>query len=259
MLWLNGKLINKDQAKISPADRGFLLGDGLFETILVKNGKVEFLDAHLKRLYAGMQAIYIKIPYDMTQLSMAVVKILTATGFDGASIRIIVTRGYIGEGYAGASGLRGIGINDNLNPTVMITIAPYIRNNKKPLSMMISKYRRNENSPLCQIKALNYLDNIMARNQAVMAGFDDAIMLNSCGNISCATVANIFINIDGKLITPSLLEGALPGIMRQNIINMAKNTDNPVKQTVIKIDDLYLADQIFITNSLIGKQQVILR
>ncbi len=254
MLWLNGKLINKDKAIISPSDRGFLLGDGLFETILVKNGKVEFLDAHLKRLYAGMQDIYIKAPYEIAQLSAAVIEILTANSFKNASIRITITRGY-----AGGGGARGIGINDNLNPTVMITIAPYIRDNQKPLSIMISKYRRNENSPLCQIKALNYLDNIMARNQAVMAGFDDAIMLNSKGNICCATVANIFINIDGQLITPSLSEGALPGVMRKNIIDITENTNIPVKQSAIKIDDLYKADQIFITNSLIGKQQVILR
>ncbi len=253
MLWLNGKLINQDHAKISPADRGFLLGDGLFETILIKNGKLEFINQHLKRLYAGMNAIYIKIPYDMAQLSVAVVELLTATNFDNASIRITVTRGYACAGSA-----RGITINDNLNPTVMITATPYIKTNHKPLSVMISQYRRNENSPLCQVKALNYLDNIMARNQAVMAGFDDAIMLNSKGNISCATVANIFIDIDGKIITPPLSDGALAGIMRQNIIDMAENTTNQVKQSTIKIDDLYKADEIFITNSLIGKQQVIL-
>jgi len=244
ILWLNGKMQSDDVARIAPNDRGFLLGDGLFETFLVRAGDIIQLQDHLERLRDGMAILGIETPYDDLQLTAAMDQVLAENDLSDASMRLTVTRGV---------GPRGLMPADDLKPTVMITVAPYIAAVLAPARLMVSRFRRNEHSPLCHVKALNYLDNIMALREARAAGFDDAIMLNSKGNICCATAANIFMRLGDKLITPALSEGALSGITRKSVMAKAASKGLFAEEDIVTLEDLKGADEIFITNSLIGK------
>ena len=247
-VWLNGNILSERAARIAPNDRGFLLADGLFETCLVIAGDIVQLDDHLERLRNGIAYLGITMIYNDVDLSDAMERLLIANDLEDASIRLTVTRG---------GGPRGLSPVVTENATVIITCAPYVPPLLEPARVMVSDIRRNENSPLCNIKTLNYLDNIMALRHAKDAGFDDAIMLNCKGNVACTTAANIFMRLGEKLVTPALSEGALPGVTRKAVIAKARAKGQFVEEGFLNLDDLRMVDEIFITNSLIGKRNIL--
>jgi branched-chain amino acid aminotransferase len=235
-LWLNGALLPSEAARIDPADRGFTLGDGVFETIAAAGRRPLRLDRHLARLRAGAGLLRISVPYDNGSLAAALAAVLEANEIETGSLRLTLTRG---------PGARGLALPATPAPTLLITAAPAAPA-PPPARIIIARVtRRNEASPLAQIKSLNYLDNILARNEAADLGADDAILLNTQGRVAESTIANLFIVKAGRLLTPPVSEGALPGIRRAEILAAHGGRESPTSRA-----DLMAAEEAFLTSSL---------
>jgi len=232
---LNGELVDAAAARIAPDDRGLTLGDGLFETIAVTKGAPKRLPAHLDRLRMNAKALGIPMPFTDKRLQDMVGALIAANDLSEAALRITLTRG---------PGVRGLAPPDGATPTLLITSGE-----RPPLDsvtlMVASCTRRNEHSPLARIKSLNYLDSILARQEAVAAGADDAVLLNTQGRVAEATAANIFLLVGGGLLTPPVSEGALPGIMRAEVIRLAR-----AEERAVTVGDLEAASEMFLTNAL---------
>lgn len=244
MIWINGDY-QSPIGVIDARDRGFLLGDGIFETIRVQNGKPIYLSAHLARLARSLTALSfpgeIIEGVDFREIIAGLARHNGAPGFNAA--RITVSRGV---------GARGLALPDASDGfTLMVSLSPYLRP-EGPLSVMVSRYRRSSMSVSARHKTTNYLDNIMAKSEAVAGGFDDSLMVNEVGRLACASAANVFVMI-GKntLATPMLTEGALPGIIRQRLIDHASQIGIEIYEQEIPLDDAATCP-VFLTNSLIG-------
>ena len=236
LLWLNGALVEEEQARIAPTDRGLLLGDGLFETMRVEDGTPLRLDRHLARLRAGAAVLDLPVPLDDTALAAAITDLLAARGLDRASLRLTLTRG---------TGPRGLLPPAEPSPTLLITVAP-LPPPLPPARVVVARTtRRNEHSPLSRVKSLSYLDGVLARQEAARRGADDALLLNTAGRLAEASAANLFLVLDGALVTPPLAEGALPGVMRAAVIEALPVTERPVT-----LADLARAEELFLTSSL---------
>jgi branched-chain amino acid aminotransferase len=237
-VWLNGALMAGEDAHIGHDDRGLTLGDGVFETIKAIAGKPVHVDLHLERLCAGAAALGFAPPYDDTTLIAALMAVA-----DGKScaLRLTLTRGPMA---------RGILPSRVARPTTLIT-AGTLPDRFLPARLVVARLtRRNEQSPLTRIKSLNYLDSILARQEAEAAGYDDAIMLNTRGDLAEATAANVFLVIDGRLVTPPVPDGALPGIARRLMLASGRAVEATIPSA-----DLARATSGFLTNSL-GVRQI---
>lgn len=233
---LNGILLEQEAARIDPTDRGLLLGDGVFETIAVRKGAVRRLPAHLARLRLGAAVLNIPLSQTDDQLGALILETLTANALLEAVVRVTLTRG---------PGGRGIVAPAEPKPTLMISAAPLPASPEPARVIIAQDTRRNEFSPLAQIKSLNYLDNVIARQEAVAQNVDDALLLNTVGRVAESTVANIFVLVNGGLITPPISEGALPGVMRAEAIRLAR-----AEERAVTVDMLGQASEIFLTNAL---------
>jgi branched-chain amino acid aminotransferase len=233
---INGVLSDAGQARIDPSDRGFTLGDGIFETIAVRRNAVRHLAQHLARLRKGADVLGIPLTRSDQEIAEIIGATFTANGLTEGVIRVTLTRG---------PGQRGIVPPPSPTPTLVVTAAP-LPPEAAPARIIIAKTtRRNEHSPLAAIKHLNYLDNIIARQEAREAGADDAVLLNTAGAVAETTVANIFVLVDGFLLTPPVADGALPGIMRGEAIKLARGEERRVS-----VDMLRRASEVFLTNAL---------
>ncbi|MCA0199345.1 MAG: aminotransferase class IV [Proteobacteria bacterium] len=234
-LSLNGELTEAAEARIAPDDRGFTLGDGLFETIAIKNAAPKRLAAHLARLRDGAAVLGIPVPYTDQKIAELAAGLIGANELTAGALRITLTRG---------PGARGIAPPEAPTPTFMITSGALPPDD--PLRLIVAQgTRRNEQSPLARVKNLGYLDNIIARREAVAAGADDAVLLNTQGRVAETTIANIFCLIGGGLVTPPVCEGALPGVMRAEVIRLARAEERP-----IEVGELAHASEIFVSNAL---------
>ena len=244
--WLNGEF-HDDTNLIDIGDRGFLLGDGLFETMLVIDGVPVFLSAHLARMRAGAAALGIDVVLDQKTIAAAIKK-LAATNLgarDKASARLTLTRG---------SGERGLSVlKASSSPTLLLTLSAYSAPPVgSPVALIISKHCRSERSISSAHKTLNYLDNVLARAEADANGAGDALMLNSAGRVACATAANFFIiRADGTVVTPPVSEGALPGIVRGILLSAGVSIGCNVNERAIELGDID-DSLVFLTNSLSG-------
>ncbi len=251
-VWINSKIINDKDAKVSVFDRGFLYGDGVFETMRSYSGIVFKADAHLDRLYNSLRAVKIKIPYSKSLLKSRIYKLLKINKLNDAYIRITATRG---------TGTVGLAKMDCKNPTVVIFVkkfTPYpARMYKNGISVKIVKVRQNENSPVSGIKSISFLNYILARFEAKKDGLDDAIMLNSKSEICESTISNIFLVKGRQLITPSLESGILPGITRKAILGLASRAGLRPREKKVTTKELYSADEVFLTNSLMEVMPVV--
>jgi branched-chain amino acid aminotransferase len=235
-LSLNGKLVDADEARIDPTDRGFTLGDGVFETIAVRKGSVRHMAAHLNRLKLGCSVLRIKLAYDDPTLKKLIQETAAANNLEDAAVRLTLTRG---------PGDRGLVPPMRQRPTLLITAAPLPPPPTPARVIVATGTRRNELSPLARIKSLNTLDNVLARAEATNAGADDAILLNTHGNIAESSVANIFLLVDGGLLTPPVSDGALPGIARGEVIRLTH-----AEERNLTPDMLNRASEVFLTNAL---------
>ncbi|HLY55689.1 MAG TPA: aminotransferase class IV [Stellaceae bacterium] len=232
-VWVNGRLV--DAGVVDATDRGFTLGDGLFETVRVQEGKPVLFDRHLARLRDGARVLDIPVPATDAALAGAVAALLAAEGMAEGHIRITLTRG---------PAPRGVLPPASPNPTLLIAGGPIAA--AAPVRLVIAEStRRNELSPLCRVKSLNYLDNILARQEAARRGADDAVLLNTAGRVVETTISNLFAVIDGRLVTPPVAEGALPGIMRGVLVERMAAVERPIAP-----EELRCATAVILTNSL---------
>lgn len=245
-IYLNGKLVEKEDARISVFDHGLLYGDGVFEGIRAYNGRVFRLKEHLDRLWASAKTINLKIPIQQKDIEKAVIKTLLANALFDAYIRLVVTRG---------CGDLGIDPIKTMSPSLIIitdTISLYPEEfYKKGIEIItVSTRRITQDSLSPNIKSLNYLNNILAKMEAVRGGAIEAIMLNSEGYVAECSCDNIFIVKNGVLYTPSGSEGALLGITREAVIELAKNKLKiPVREERISVYNVYTADECFLTGT----------
>lgn len=241
-VWQDGRLLAQEDAHVSIADRGLLLGDGLFETMAVHHGRVFDLDAHLARLASGLGILGFAETVDISKLRAGIAHYLASEEPSSATLRVTVTRG---------TGPRGLAPPRTLNPSIFMTLSPMPPARETPLSLQIATVtRRNEHSPLSRLKALPYLDNVLALTEARAHGADDALMLNTRGTIACATVANVFMIKNGRLETPPVSDGALPGTMRELVLSVAKQDGLAPAEVSLDVNGLAGADHVFLTNSI---------
>jgi branched-chain amino acid aminotransferase len=235
-VWLNGELVAADAARIDPTDRGFTLGDGLFETIRAHAGRAVALDRHLLRLRDGARLLGIPVAWDDLAIAGAIEQLLRALGLADAAIRLTLTRG---------PAPRGVLPPEHPRPTRLITAGALPPPAPPARAILATETCRNEMSPLARVKSLNFLDNVLARREASARGADEALLLNTRGRLAEATIGNLFLWADGRLMTPPVADGALPGIMRARLIERSGAVERALEPA-----DLFGADAAFISNAL---------
>jgi len=244
IVYLNGSLMPCSQASISVLDYGFLYGFGLFETMRAYGGQVFRLDSHLSRLTRSAEIL--GLPLRALELKGAVMDTISANKLSEARIRIAIS---IGEG--------GMAPDPGTcnKPTVLILAGHYQpypeRVYQKGFGAIVSSIRRNSQSPLSSLKTANYLESILARQQARAAGADEAIHLNEKGLLAEASMSNIFIVTDGILRTPGQENGILLGITRETVLELAPRLGINTLEHDIHLDEVLQAQEAFLTNSLI--------
>lgn len=235
ILWLNGRFLTSEDARIDPADRGFTLGDGLFETMRAKDGKVLRQAAHLARLRAGAKAFGIPVPAADGEIGEALSGLLERNALGDAVLRLTLSRGV---------GPRGLLPPPEAKPTLLLTAAPAMMPAGPVTAIIATVTRRNEHSPTSRFKTLNYLDNLLARQEAADKGADDALLLNGQGKLVESTVANLFLVMDGDVLTPPLSDGALPGVMRADVMDRLGAATASIRPA-----DLWEASEAFLTSA----------
>lgn len=244
-IYLNDKLVEKEDARISVFDHGLLYGDGIFEGIRLYNGCVFKLDEHLERLEYSAKAIMLDLPWSRQKLSDAVCETCRANDLKDGYIRLVVTRGI---------GTLGLSIKNCNNPNIFIiadTIQLYPKEfYENGLAIITVPTRRCNPSALPPtVKSLNYLNNILAKIEAQHSGYHEAIMLNDQGYIAECTGDNVFIIHKGELITPSASAGALKGITRDTVLEIAGKLGIPWREANITRYDAWVADEVFLTGT----------
>lgn len=228
---------------MDPTDRGLLLGDGLFETLLALDGKVQRPLAHLARMALGCTALGLPVP-DLDEALKAMADTLATSGLTHgrAAVRLNWTAG---------SGGRGLNRPLTLEPRLWATAAVSLKPGH-PAKLMLASVCRNATSVTAHHKTLAYLDNIMARREALSVGADEAIMLNQDGNLACAAASNLFWIEGTQLLTPDLSCGVLAGTERARVLAAAAEAGIEARPVHASADILQRADGIFLTNSLNG-------
>src|SRR3989339_510952 len=251
-IFINGKFYSKKAAKISIFDHGYLYGDGIYETMRSSNGIVFKVDEHIERLFHSAKMIYLDIPYSREEIKKTIYKTLKVNKLKNAYIRMSFSRGF-GE----------IGLDPELceKPTFAIIAKKFIpypkEYYKNGVKIIVAKTKRNHPESISpEIKSTNFLNNILAKIEAKKQNAFEAIMLNLEGFVAEGTISNIFIVKKGILTTPSLKCGILDGITRKYILENAKKLKIKVKETNLSINDLYTADECFITNTSLGVMPV---
>ena len=232
---------------IPPDDRGLLLGDGLFETILAQAGRLDHFEAHIVRMISGCAVIGLKPP-GVEAARRAAMDALEAAGLIAgrAAVRLTLTAG------SGRGPERPEGATPRLFASASAAMPA-----KGPVSLVTVAIRRNETSPTSRLKSLAYLDNVLARREARRLGADEALMLNSRGELACAAVANLFWISGDRLFTPALECGVLDGIMRGRVLRAAAALGVEALQVRAPLEVLQGAEGAFVTNSLIGLGRVL--
>jgi branched-chain amino acid aminotransferase len=238
---LNGRLIEATAARIDPADRGLLLADGLFETLRVYGGRAFQLEAHLARLAAGAVVLDLPLP-PAGDIARAVAETLAANDLREGSLRITVTRG---------PGERGLLPPTQPSATLLIVGHPSGKAPPAAMAAHVSSIRRNEHSPLSRLKSLAYLDNVLALREAAAAGCDEALMLNTAGRLAGGSRSNLFLVLNGSLVTPPPSEGILAGIARRTLIDLAGEAGIAAREAPLNLDDVEAASEALICNSLL--------
>jgi branched-chain amino acid aminotransferase len=248
LVYIDGELVPKSQAKISVFDHGFLYGDGVFESILVTNGVAFKLKEHVDRLYDSAKAICLDIPMSKEEMIKTVVDVVRANGLRDAYVRLVVTRG-VGD--------LGLDPRKCQKPTVVIIVDKIKLYGEEALSKgltaIISSVRRDRvDATTHEVKSMNYLNNILAKLEANAVGADEAIMLDDRGFVCEGTADNVFIVKKGVIYTPPRTSGALPGITRARVMKLAEELGYKVVEKDITPVELLTADEVFLTGTAAG-------
>jgi len=244
-IYLNGEFVTKQDAKVSVYDHGFLYGDGIFEGIRIYNGNIFKCNEHLERLYDSAKSIMLDIPLTMDEMRQALIESVKRNGLRDGYIRLVVSRGP-GD----------LGLDPRRSPKANVIIIveqlaiypeeAYVNG----LTIVSVSTRRNVPDALNpKIKSLNYLNNVLVKIQANLAGVGEALMLNSQGYVTEGSGDNIFIVKKGVILTPPCYLGALEGITRAAIIEIARKAGYVVKEEPFTLHDVYVADEVFMTGT----------
>jgi branched-chain amino acid aminotransferase len=236
IVWLNGALLDTESARISPADRGFLLGDGVFETIRSYNSRLFALDRHLERLHEGADTLAIDLP-PLETLAEAAEAVNSASGLADGRVRVTVTGGCGSPGLAREDG----------RPTMLVSAAPAPSWPAKATAV-VAPWRVDEQSPLAGVKTTSRADSVLAARHAASLGADEALLLNHRGELSEATAANVFVVSNGRVETPPLSSGCLAGITREHVLRLCDELDIESREVAVTPASLADADELFLTS-----------
>jgi len=240
MVILNACVLSANEAHISALDRGLLYGDGFFETLRIEAGAPLFIERHLNRLKASCCMAGFGDCMDFDQMKRCAADIIAANGVQRGRLRITLTRGV----------LPGIGTGPAVAPTVLMQAGamdlPPL-DAAEPITLAVSSWRANERSPVVGHKRIGFQENLLVLADARAGGADEALLLNSTGHLAEGSISNIFLVKDGRVMTPALDCGLLPGIMRGIVLEACD-----AEEAKYDLDDLHAADEIFCTNSLRG-------
>jgi branched-chain amino acid aminotransferase len=244
-IYIDGKFYAQSEAKVSVFDHGLLYGDGIFEGIRFYNGRVFRLEEHLERLWDSARSIRLEIPISAREMTEALLETIRENGLREGYIRLIVTRGV---------GNLGLNPEQCKRPSVIIiaatvTLYPEAMYQKGLTVVTCATRRTNPGSLNPAVKSLNYLNNVMARIEANLAGADEALMLNDAGNVAECTADNVFIIKRGHTFTPPISAGALRGITRGIVFEIAAELGLKVIETDITRHDVFIADECFLTGT----------
>ncbi|MFC4618466.1 branched-chain-amino-acid transaminase [Camelliibacillus cellulosilyticus] len=244
-IYLDGKFVKKEDAVVSVYDHGFLYGDGVFEGIRAYDGNIFRLDQHLKRLYESAHSIMLEIPYNQEELTEIICETIRRNGLQTAYIRVVVSRG-VGD----------LGLDPFLcKKSKLVVIAEALSLFPKALyesgiAVATVPSRRNRPDVLDpKIKSLNYMNNILVKIEAHLAGVSEALMLNDQGYVAEGSGDNVFIVKNGVILTPPCYVGALEGITRNAIIELAKEAGYEIQEAPFTRHDVYVADEAFLTGT----------
>jgi branched-chain amino acid aminotransferase len=244
-VWIEGNVVDGSEARISVLDHGLLYGDGVFEGMRVYGRRVFRLDDHLKRFSTAAKSLSLELPGGTAAVREIVLETARAFGADEAYVRLIATRG---------DGPLGIDPTQCPEPRVICIvdrIAVYPEQKRSAgIDLLTSSWRRPPADVLDpRVKSLNYLNNVMAKLEAKQRGGDEALLLNAAGAIAETSVANIFAVRDGDLLTPPAIDGALEGITRATVLELAAALEIPARTQSLGRFDLFAADEVFLTGS----------
>ena len=244
-IYIDGKFYPEADAKVSVFDHGLLYGDGVFEGIRFYNGRVFRLEEHLARLWDSARSICLEVPISVSEMTEALLETIRQNGLHDGYIRLVLTRGV---------GNLGLNPAQCKRPSVIIIaaiVALYpAEAYEKGLTVVTCATRRTNPGALNPaVKSLNYLNNVMARIEANLAGADEALMLNDHGNVAECTADNVFIIKQGRIFTPPISAGALRGITRSVAFEIAAETGIKVTETDITRHDVFTADECFLTGT----------
>ena len=236
MQWLslNGRLVQRGEATISALDPAVMHGRALIEAFRSHKGRVFRLAKHYERLCTGAPVVGLTIPLTLPDLEATIADVLAGNEAQDARLRLTVSAG-----------------------AVMLTAAPLTdyppELYERGMHATIAGVRRNETSPLSRVKcAAGLLDGVLARERARNAGFDEAIMLNTQGHVAEATVSNVFVMREGRLLTPTIESGALPGVTRSAVLDLARESGIEAAEAELTLGGLRTSDEAFLTNSVMG-------
>jgi len=246
IIYLNGDLIPRSRAKLSPFDHGFLYGYGLFETMRSYGGAIFRLDHHLARLHHGAEMLNIASKLTAFDLDKACHDLLKANKLADARIRLTVTAG-AGDMVPNPDTCKDITVFIAAQKLVPQPPETY----RRGYSAILSSYRRNSRSPLSRLKSTSYLENFLARQEARAAGVNEVLLLNEHSFVAEGSSTNIFLGSQEMLITPSTESGALPGITRQAVLELAQTMGIIPLVKQVELSELLKADEAFLTSSTI--------
>jgi branched-subunit amino acid aminotransferase/4-amino-4-deoxychorismate lyase len=237
---LDGAIVPEADAKVAANDRGLLQGRGLFETFRVRRGRPVYrLADHLARLEAGAEVLGMTVRLALADVEQSVRLLAERCGLDDARVRLTLTAGTSDTG--GSVLIQARAATDY--PERLYEVGA---------SAIVAHVRRNETSPLSRVKSLNCLDNMLAREAARQAGADEALLLNSRGVLAEGSVTNVFVVRGGELLTPPLEDGALPGVTRAAVLELARGAGVAAGEAPIALDELTGAGEAFLTNAIAG-------
>lgn len=244
-VYLNGELLPEESAKVAANDRGLLLGDGLFESVRAYGGRAFRLSAHLARLRQSAEFLRLDVPAGDEEIGRGIADLIERNGCSDAYVRITLTRGAL---------TKGLRLDHAGPPTLLVNVralTPYppeqYRNGAK---LIISAVRQNSASPLARHKTLSYLLYLLARQEATDAGANGAILLNEHGQVTEESVSNIFFVRDGRLLTPPVHCGLLPGIARGIVMELAQADGIGFEERPVRAGEVFDSDEVLLTNSL---------
>lgn len=243
--WIDGVIVDASEARIPITDHGLLYGDGIFEGIRVFGGRVFRLDDHMARFRTGLSHIALDLPGGIEHARRVVLETVRAHATQEAYVRLIATRG---------EGALGVDPTRCSHPRLLCLVDQIeLYPDEKlatGLSMLTSSLRRPPADVLDpRVKSLNYLNNVLAKLEAKQHGADEALLLNQAGMVAEAAVANVFIVRDGELLTPPTSDGALEGIVRMTVLELAGSLGIPAREKTLGRFDFLAADEAFLTGS----------